>query len=149
MGWLLGGLVGGLVTGLVSGLVTVLVLVAVLRCEPVVANDAVHTAVGVGSDVPLVPLVLDELGGLVAVMVRAAVWGGEPIAAHLGEDASLVHFIGPNIWRSHTRGVWQFLAFVPVDETTTRYYVRTYQRMVAVPGLGRSPGTRARAAGTR
>ena len=61
--------------------------------------------------------------------------GGDQIRAHLGEDASLVQFIGPNIWRSNTRGMWQFLAFVPVDEKTTRYYVRTYQRMVTAPGL--------------
>ena len=61
--------------------------------------------------------------------------GGDQIRAHLGEDASLVQFIGPNIWRSNTRGLWQFLAFVPIDEKTTRYYVRTYQRMVTTPGL--------------
>lgn len=61
--------------------------------------------------------------------------GGDQIKAHLGDGTSQIQFIGPNIWRSNTRGMWQFLAFVPVDEETTCYYVRTYQRMVRVPGV--------------
>jgi len=53
-----------------------------------------------------------------------------------GQDAGFIEFIGPNIWRLRTGPkVLQFLAFVPVDDTSMRYLTRTYQGMVTVPGV--------------
>lgn len=36
-------------------------------------------------------------------------------------------FWGPNIWRLKTGPIYQFLAFVPIDDTHMQYYLRTYQ----------------------
>ncbi len=48
-----------------------------------------------------------------------------------------IEFIGPNVWRLILQPtVFNFLAFVPVDEEHMVYYLRTYQRRVTVPGLG-------------
>ena len=56
---------------------------------------------------------------------------------HIRASASgtTLHFLGPNIWRLQTGSMWQFLAFAPVDDSNMRYYIRTYQRLVTVPGL--------------
>lgn len=60
---------------------------------------------------------------------------GDRITAHMaGMAPDSLEFRGPCIWRLRTGPVWQFLAFVPVDETHMRYYVRTYQ-----PWLGSGP----------
>ena len=47
----------------------------------------------------------------------------------------MIDFLGPSIWRLPTGPVWQFLAFVPIDEERMIYYSRAYQGMVSVPGL--------------
>ncbi len=39
-------------------------------------------------------------------------------------------FLGPNIWRLKTGPIYQFLAFVPIDETHMQYYLRAYQPFV-------------------
>ena len=46
------------------------------------ADDVVLTAVAAVGDVPLVPLVLDELAGLVTVLVLVAVLRCEPVVAN-------------------------------------------------------------------
>lgn len=44
--------------------------------------------------------------------------------------------LGPNIWRLKLSDkLHQFLAFVPIDEEHTLFYVRAYQRIVTVPGF--------------
>ena len=60
---------------------------------------------------------------------------GDRIRAYVNDPQSFFELIGPNIWRLNTGSVWQFLAFVPVDEQRMRYYVRAYQRRVTVPAL--------------
>lgn len=43
-----------------------------------------------------------------------------------------ISFIGPNIWKLHLGPrVWNFLAFVPVDDDNMLYILRTYQSFVA------------------
>lgn len=46
-----------------------------------------------------------------------------------------LEFLGPNVWRLKTGPVWQFLAFVPIDAEHMLYYVRSYQKLVRLPGL--------------
>ena len=53
----------------------------------------------------------------------------------LGFGDGFLELLGPNIWRLKTGPVFQFLVFAPVDEDNMRYYLRSYQRMVKVPGL--------------
>ncbi|MCB9678955.1 MAG: aromatic ring-hydroxylating dioxygenase subunit alpha [Alphaproteobacteria bacterium] len=60
---------------------------------------------------------------------RIAFWAGDPDAR--------IELVGPAIWRNRTGSMYQFLAFVPIDDTHMRYYVRTYQRAVRIPGLDR------------
>lgn len=61
---------------------------------------------------------------------------GDRIRAWLdGEDAFL-EVLGPNVWRLRiSASLYQQIAFVPVDERRMIYYLRTYQRVVTVPGL--------------
>jgi phenylpropionate dioxygenase-like ring-hydroxylating dioxygenase large terminal subunit len=58
---------------------------------------------------------------------------GDHIRAH--DEAGLFELLGPNIWHLRTGSMHQFLAFAPIDETTTRYYLRTYQDLIRVPPL--------------
>jgi phenylpropionate dioxygenase-like ring-hydroxylating dioxygenase large terminal subunit len=52
-----------------------------------------------------------------------------------GEPAG-IHLIGPNVWQlTLSPKLFNFLAFVPVDDEEMVYYMRTYQRIVTVPGL--------------
>lgn len=60
---------------------------------------------------------------------------GDRIKANGGNAEAFVEFLGPNIWRNLTGPMWQFLAFVPIDEEHMLYYVRTYQRRSRIPGL--------------
>ncbi|MCB9592560.1 MAG: aromatic ring-hydroxylating dioxygenase subunit alpha [Sandaracinaceae bacterium] len=62
---------------------------------------------------------------------------GDRIRAYLRDqpDGAFLELLGPNVWRLKTGPTWQFLAFAPIDEEHMLYYVRTYQRMVTVPGL--------------
>jgi len=60
---------------------------------------------------------------------------GDRIKAHAGNAEAFVELIGPNIWRNITGPMWQFLAFVPIDDEHMLYYVRTYQRRSRIPGL--------------
>jgi phenylpropionate dioxygenase-like ring-hydroxylating dioxygenase large terminal subunit len=55
---------------------------------------------------------------------------GDRIAAHHPGEGEQIELIAPNLWRNKTGAVYQFLAFVPVDERHMRYYVRTYQPFV-------------------
>lgn len=60
---------------------------------------------------------------------------GDLITASTGQADGVIEFRGPNIWRNRTGPMWQFLAFVPVDDEHMLYYVRSYQRMVTMPGV--------------
>jgi phenylpropionate dioxygenase-like ring-hydroxylating dioxygenase large terminal subunit len=62
---------------------------------------------------------------------------GDLIRAYLQDnpDGGLLEVLGPCIWRLKTGPVWQFLAFVPVDDERMTYYVRTYRKPMAIPGL--------------
>ena len=45
-------------------------------------------------------------------------------------------FIAPNYWNLvFARKMGNMLAFVPIDETHTRIYMRLYQRVITIPGL--------------
>jgi phenylpropionate dioxygenase-like ring-hydroxylating dioxygenase large terminal subunit len=47
-----------------------------------------------------------------------------------------IHFIFPNIWQNWILpNLRIFVAFVPIDESNTRVYLRTLQKIVLVPGL--------------
>jgi nitrite reductase/ring-hydroxylating ferredoxin subunit len=47
-----------------------------------------------------------------------------------------IQFIGPNVWRLWLQPkLFNFLAFVPIDDENMAYYLRVYQRMVRTPGL--------------
>ncbi len=59
---------------------------------------------------------------------------GDRIHASIGNGVT-IEFLGPNVWRNKTGAQWQFLAFVPIDKDHMRYYVRTYQRLITLPGL--------------
>ncbi|MCB9777534.1 MAG: aromatic ring-hydroxylating dioxygenase subunit alpha [Alphaproteobacteria bacterium] len=50
-------------------------------------------------------------------------------------DGARIEFHGPCTWRLRTGPVWQFLAFVPIDDQRMQYYARTYQPFVRVPGV--------------
>lgn len=51
-------------------------------------------------------------------------------------DNGALHIIGPNIWQLRLSDrMFNFLAFVPVDDEEVRFIIRTYQRMVTLPGL--------------
>jgi phenylpropionate dioxygenase-like ring-hydroxylating dioxygenase large terminal subunit len=55
-----------------------------------------------------------------------------------GEPRFYLHFLFPNQWMNPIgKKMFGFLAFAPVDEHRTLIYVRTYQRIVRVPGLDR------------
>ncbi len=48
-----------------------------------------------------------------------------------------VELIAPSLWRNRlSENVWAMIAFVPVDDTHTRLYLRFYQSYVTIPGLG-------------
>jgi phenylpropionate dioxygenase-like ring-hydroxylating dioxygenase large terminal subunit len=55
-------------------------------------------------------------------------------------DDDGIRFLGPNIWTLDTGPARQFLVFVPVDENTMRYYLRTYRRPTSSPLLNRLVG---------
>lgn len=59
----------------------------------------------------------------------------DTIVARTEDPEGRVEFLGPNIWRNKTGPIWQFLAFVPIDDTHMLYYVRSYQRILRVTGL--------------
>ena len=88
-------------------------------------------------DYPHLPFVhRSTIGRLVpADMAVTTVVDGDRIIAHIGDPAAHIELLAPCIWRNKTGPVYQFLAFVPVDERRMIYYVRTYQKMVTVPGL--------------
>ena len=49
-----------------------------------------------------------------------------------------LEFIFPNLWQNHiSEDVRVVGAFVPVDEAHTLFYLRFYQKLVRLPGLGR------------
>jgi phenylpropionate dioxygenase-like ring-hydroxylating dioxygenase large terminal subunit len=56
-------------------------------------------------------------------------------------EATGIRFLYPGLWRLKISPKMQaFIAFVAVDDRTTRYYLRTYQSMVTVVGLRRVVG---------
>lgn len=62
--------------------------------------------------------------------------GDRIVAYRRGQrERGFLEFLGPNVWRLKTGPVWQFLAFVPIDDEHMLYYVRSYQNLVRVPGL--------------
>lgn len=60
---------------------------------------------------------------------------GDRLTVGLEGQEPIIEFLGPNIWRNKTGAVWQFLAFVPIDDERMIYYVRSYQRFARVPGF--------------
>lgn len=75
---------------------------------------------------------------------RIRAWSDEAAMADAGpiepgRQSGYLELIAPNLWiltfaRNGKMG--NLLAFVPIDETHTKLYMRLYQRMVTVPGLG-------------
>lgn len=88
-------------------------------------------------DFPHLPFVhRSSIGRLVdASMEIHTEAGGDRIRFGLDGEQPNIEFLGPCIWRNRTGPLWQFLAFVPVDEDQMLYYVRTYQRLITLPGL--------------
>ncbi|MBS2017437.1 MAG: aromatic ring-hydroxylating dioxygenase subunit alpha [Deltaproteobacteria bacterium] len=71
---------------------------------------------------------------------------GDRIRAWLDGQDGFLELLGPNVWRLRlSSDLHQQIAFVPVDEQRMLYYVRTYQRVVTLPGLDRLFGTFQRA----
>lgn len=71
---------------------------------------------------------------------------GDLIRAWIEGQEGFLELRGPNVWRLRLGDdLHQQLAFVPVDEQRMLYYVRTYQRVVTVPGLDRAFGVFQRA----
>ncbi len=61
---------------------------------------------------------------------------GDRIRAWLDGQDDFLELRGPNVWRLRLgANLYQQLAFAPVDARRMVYYVRTYQRVVRVPGL--------------
>ena len=59
-------------------------------------------------------------------------WGFDPEKRSNG----YIEFLFPNTWLNRLGDKFSItLAFVPVNETTTRLYLRTYQKFVRIPGL--------------
>ncbi len=56
------------------------------------------------------------------------------------DQEGVLEFWPPGIWRLRTGRSWQFLAFVPVDETTSRVYIQAPQPHVTTPGLAHLVG---------
>jgi len=53
-----------------------------------------------------------------------------------GRQSTYLTFIFPNLWQNHIMDSMRIVvAFAPVDETNTIFYLRTYQKMVKVPLL--------------
>ncbi|MEI6883848.1 MAG: aromatic ring-hydroxylating dioxygenase subunit alpha [Bacteroidota bacterium] len=47
-----------------------------------------------------------------------------------------IHFIFPNLWQNHIMDSMRIIvAFAPIDENHTKFYLRTYQKMVKIPLL--------------
>lgn len=88
-------------------------------------------------DYPHLPFVHPGTIGRVVTqdMDVTTVVDGDRIRAHIGNPEVFIELLAPSIWRNKTGPAWQFLAFVPIDEQQMIYYVRTYQRVVTVPGL--------------
>ncbi len=111
-------------------------------CEPV----DTHYTRGIENqlDYPHLPFVHENtIGRFVTEEMEVVTEAeGDRIRARLTsepEDAGLEVW-APSIWRLKTGPQWQFLAFVPVDETHMLYYVRNYQRFVSVPGVAHALG---------
>jgi phenylpropionate dioxygenase-like ring-hydroxylating dioxygenase large terminal subunit len=52
------------------------------------------------------------------------------------DKTTFISFIFPNLWQNHIMDSMRItVAFVPVDENNTIFYLRTYQKMVKVPLL--------------
>lgn len=61
---------------------------------------------------------------------------GDRIRSRGSDNEGILELFAPNIWRLYTPpDAWQFIAFAPVDEHNMRYYLRTYNKRLAVPGL--------------
>lgn len=47
-----------------------------------------------------------------------------------------IHFIFPNLWQNHIMDSMRIVvAFAPIDDTHTKFYLRTYQKMLKLPLL--------------
>ena len=67
---------------------------------------------------------------------RIRAWIDTPRATEPGQETGYVDFIAPNYWNLvFARKMGNMLAFVPIDETHTRIYMRLYQRVITIPGL--------------
>ncbi|MEI6900037.1 MAG: aromatic ring-hydroxylating dioxygenase subunit alpha, partial [Bacteroidota bacterium] len=52
------------------------------------------------------------------------------------DKKTYITFIFPNLWQNHIMDSMRIIvAFAPVDEETTIFYLRTYQKMVRIPGF--------------
>lgn len=111
-------------------------------CEPV---DTHYTrAIENQLDYPHLPFVHEKtIGRFVTEEMEVVTEAeGDRIRARLAHEApgEGLEVWAPSIWRLKTGPQWQFLAFVPIDETRMAYYVRNYQRFVTVPGPAHALG---------
>lgn len=99
-----------------------------------------HNTIGRGNRTlihgPLVELESNEI----KIWVFSEVDKGQvpltPEKTRKGREDVFLHFIFPNIWQIKISGnVRIVIAFVPVDEETTKLYVRSYQSMIRIPVL--------------
>jgi phenylpropionate dioxygenase-like ring-hydroxylating dioxygenase large terminal subunit len=50
--------------------------------------------------------------------------------------STFIHFIFPNLWQNHIMDSMRIVvAFAPIDDNHTRFYLRTYQKMIRIPLL--------------
>jgi phenylpropionate dioxygenase-like ring-hydroxylating dioxygenase large terminal subunit len=70
---------------------------------------------------------IGRFAGSAAMDVQTDVEGDVIRMKRKGTDEPGPEFWGPNIWRLKTGPIYQFLAFVPIDDTHMQYYLRTYQ----------------------
>lgn len=81
------------------------------------------------------PNTLGRILGREAMTIEATV-DHDTIRCRLSDsNAGAVEFLGPNLWRNRAGPMFQFLAFVPIDDRRMRYYIRTYQPWVRLPVL--------------
>jgi phenylpropionate dioxygenase-like ring-hydroxylating dioxygenase large terminal subunit len=54
------------------------------------------------------------------------------------QKRTYIKFLFPNLWQNHISDTYRIIiAFAPVDETHSILYMRTYQKMVKIPGISK------------
>jgi len=68
---------------------------------------------------------------------RIRAWADVDPNVKPGQGYGYLELIAPNTWvLTFAKDMGNVLAFVPVDETHTKLYMRLFQRVITVPGLG-------------